>query len=230
MSQSSPETRLADICADLFLFLTTFRRTVGQVETDPEWTRKRLMELFDAQAMVASADLDMQRLYDKARYPLVALADEIALNTDWPGRDDWEEDLLEHQYFGTSVAGEEFYKKLKEVGPDEDQLAEIYFLCLSLGFKGRFRNRPEERREIQQQLYARLPHRIAKKSETLCPSAYEYSVERDMTRLPALTAARVAIVLAGAIVLAYLASDIVTRSIVSDTRALAKDIYEPEKR
>ncbi len=224
MAETAPEKRLADVCSELFLFLTTFRRTARQVEMDADWLRRRLIAIFDAQAAAVAGDAALQRLHEKARYPLVALADEIALNAEWKGRNTWEEELLEQHFFGTSIAGEEFYVRLNEVGPDQDQLAEVFFLCLSLGFKGRYRNRPEERRELQQSLYSRLPGRIARKSEALCPGIYDANVERDMTRLPALSAARVAVVLLGAILLAFFASNIIREKVFEELRTTAADI------
>lgn len=224
MAEAAPERRLADVCSKLFLFLTTFRRTARQVDTDADWLRKRLVAIFEEQAASVAGDADLQRLYEKAQYPLVALADEVALNAEWKGREQWEEELLEQRYFGTSIAGEDFFRRLKEVAPDQDQLAEVYFLCLALGFKGRYRNRPEERREMQQLLYSRLPGRIARKSEALTPGVYDATVERDMTRLPMLSAARVAVVLLGAILLAFFASNVIRERIFDQLQTKAGEI------
>ena len=176
------------------------------------------------QERTAAAEADLKKRYDKAKYPLVALADEVALNTDWSGRDDWEEELLEQHFFGTAIAGEEFYNRLQEVGPEEDDLAEIYFLCLSLGFQGGYRSRAGERRSLQQSLYSRLGDRVSKKSDKMCPQAYEHTVERDMTKLPAVSAAYIGAVLVGAVLLAFFASNIVTGEILEKLQELAASI------
>lgn len=201
--------RLADICGRLFLFLTTFRRNAKTSQIDPEWLRRSLIAIFDEQESLAARDLDLKRLYERAKYPLVALADEVALNTEWSGREKWEEDLLEQHFFGTAVAGEEFYVRLKEVAPDQDQLAEIYFLCLSLGFKGRYRSRPEERREMQQRLYRSLPGRLASKNEPLTPGAADATLERNMSKLPLVSTLRLVVMLCAAISLAFIAGRVI---------------------
>ncbi|MGE3166146.1 MAG: DotU family type IV/VI secretion system protein [Planctomycetota bacterium] len=212
MTSETHEPRVADVCAKFFLFLTTFRRNAGRIETDATWLRRNLVQLVEEQEAELRAYPDLKTIYQKARYPIVALADEVALNTSWRGQQEWEDELLEQHFFGTSIAGEDFFERLKEVRPDEDQLAEIYFICLSLGFRGRYRSRPEERQELQQRLYSQIPNRITKKSDLLSPGVYEQNVERDMTKLPVVSAARYAVILAGAILLAMGSAHFVTQS------------------
>lgn len=212
MTVEAKEPRVADICAKFFLFLTTFRRNAGRIETDANWLRRSLIQLVEDQEGELRAHPELKKTYEKARYPIVALADEVALNTKWRGQEEWEDELLEQHFFGTSIAGEEFFERLKEVRPEDDQLAEIYFICLSLGFRGRYRSRPEERQELQQRLYSQIPDRITKKSDLLSPGVYDQNVERDMTKLPVVSAARYAVILAGAMIFAMVSAHVVTTS------------------
>ena len=46
-------------------------------------------------------DPRLDALYQKAKYPLVILADEIILNSDWQHSTIWEQNLLEQKYFNT---------------------------------------------------------------------------------------------------------------------------------
>ncbi len=224
MNQSTEETRLADICGQLFLFLTTFRRTASKDSVDFDTVRNQLLDIFSEQERQAQRQPQLATLYKEATYPLVALTDEILLDTPWSGRDDWEVELLELHYFSTAVAGEEFFQRLTNLEAYDDQLAEIYFLCLSLGFRGAYRSRPDERKQMQQMLYSRLPQRIAKKSEAICPGVYDHNVERDMTKLPVIGAVNIGVCLAGAIALALLASNVVTREILDELLLLARSV------
>lgn len=229
MSETTEELRLADICSKLFLFLTTFRRNAGEVEMDADWLRRNLISIIEEQEVLLREQPELKRSYEKARFAIVALADEVALNTNWPGQEDWEDELLEQHFFGTSIAGEEFYVRLQEVGPEEDQLAEIYFLCLSLGFMGKYRSRPEERQEMQQRLYGQLPNRITKKSDLLSPGVYDHNVERDMTQLPVVSAARHGVILVGAILLALMTARIITGVNVEELLTNLQQIVGSEK-
>jgi type VI secretion system protein ImpK len=57
-------------------------------------------------------------------------------------RDLWAGNPLQLQYFNEVSAGEEFYTKLEGLRNAEDpkklDVLEVYFLCLSLGFKGKY--------------------------------------------------------------------------------------------
>jgi type VI secretion system protein ImpK len=94
-----------------------------------------------------------------AEYIMVTLTDEIFLNLQWSGVSAWQKSLLEAQIFQTQVAGELFFKKLdalleaKETNTRE--IALLYFLALSLGFRGKFKGAEDEKkiRWYMDQLY-----------------------------------------------------------------------------
>lgn len=83
-------------------------------------------------------------VYREAQYVMAALADDLFLHeVDWAGRDDWRDDILEQRLFGTRVAGEKIFENITGIalgrGRREQELAPVYLLALSLGFKGRHR-------------------------------------------------------------------------------------------
>ncbi len=79
----------------------------------------------------------------EAQYIMAALADEILLNFDWPGREVWTSCLIEEALFGSRIAGDRIFDRLDELlrtrDPARGDLALIYLLALSLGFEGRYR-------------------------------------------------------------------------------------------
>ena len=76
----------------------------------------------------------------KGVYLAAALADELYLNHEWFGRSFWKENMIEYQLFETQQAGETIPDDLSEIiaKPQKfsEAIIEIYFLLLSLGFKG----------------------------------------------------------------------------------------------
>ncbi|MBI3897232.1 MAG: DotU family type IV/VI secretion system protein [Gammaproteobacteria bacterium] len=85
-------------------------------------------------------------VYGGAQYAMVALADELfILEVDWPGRDAWQQVLLEQGLFGSSNAGRRFFAQLDELlksrvqNPLNDDLAAVFLIALQLGFKGEYR-------------------------------------------------------------------------------------------
>ena len=79
----------------------------------------------------------------EAQYAMAALADEILLNFEWPGRNVWTSCLIEEALFGSRIAGDRIFERLEELlrtrDPARRDLALVYLLMLSLGFEGRYR-------------------------------------------------------------------------------------------
>jgi type VI secretion system protein ImpK len=76
-------------------------------------------------------------------FAFVAFLDEVILSSDDPCRHDWAQKPLQEDLFGVSTAGEQFFTRLDNLlsKPDTAELAdvlEVYYLCLLLGFQGRY--------------------------------------------------------------------------------------------
>ncbi len=81
--------------------------------------------------------------YKKAQYVMVALADEIFLQLKWSGQALWQDNLLELKFFNSHVAGENIFELIERLIKERDQamneLAAVYLLGLTLGFRGKYR-------------------------------------------------------------------------------------------
>src|SRR3954466_11765502 len=78
-----------------------------------------------------------------ATFAVVAFLDESVLNSRNPIFADWARQPLQEEFFGTHIAGEVFFQNLQQLlgrsdSPDLADLLEIYYLCLLLGFGGRY--------------------------------------------------------------------------------------------
>lgn len=164
---------LTEVCSDLFLFLVTFRRQVRK-GMNPELgqVRQQLLEIFSEQERLVQDDANLQKLYDRVRYILVVLADEILINSNWAYSSAWEESLLEWEFFKTRVAGEEFFERLEREGETDEKLAEIYYLALSLGFVGKYNDNPTKISDLKRRLYRMLPGRFSDQDTKITPDAY----------------------------------------------------------
>lgn len=81
-------------------------------------------------------DIDIE----EAKYAIVALIDEQIFRSPWPGRQHWLARPLQFVYFNENTAGEGFFSRLEQLQmqPERRHVLEIYFLCLSLGFQGKY--------------------------------------------------------------------------------------------
>lgn len=78
----------------------------------------------------------------QAKYAMLALLDEIVLTSTWGLKSAWLAQPLQMQHFGSFNAGEEFYTRLDAIrgsnDPQKYDVAEIFYLSLALGFRGRY--------------------------------------------------------------------------------------------
>jgi type VI secretion system protein ImpK len=78
-----------------------------------------------------------------ATFASVAFLDESVLNSQNPNFADWLRKPLQEELFGTHIAGEVFFQNLEQLlgrtdAPDLADLLEVHYLCLLLGFGGRY--------------------------------------------------------------------------------------------
>lgn len=166
--------------------------------------------------------------YREAQYVMAVLADEIFLNLDWSGRSAWKADLLETRLFGTYNAGEQFFTRLQnllETGNQaQSELAIVYLLALSLGFKGRYRGVSSNSRldEYRRQLFRYIAKRqpeLMDEAMRLCPQAYDHTATEATIRwLP--SPSRWYALLAASVVFYILVSHFVWSSMTSDLHDL----------
>jgi type VI secretion system protein ImpK len=131
---------LPDLASGLFSLILSLRTSAAYgAESD---LRKKIGEYLDRMdseghlAGVAREDLEA------AKFPLVAFIDETILNSHWEGREAWRERPLQLDKYGETVAGERFFERLERLraqGEAKAELLEIYYLCLSLGFEGKYK-------------------------------------------------------------------------------------------
>lgn len=141
---------------------------------------RRLSSLLERQALEAGSqggDFAVE-LYRRAQYAMVALADEIFLHTDWPGRDNWRNNLLETKFFGSHRAGEELFERIEELLHDREslfaELGRIYLMVLGLGFQGKYRGRPDAEETIA--VYRRRLFRFVFNRDPLAVHGNQYVV------------------------------------------------------
>lgn len=100
--------------------------------------RETVDRLIEAVRRDASADgLDADDV-EAALFPVVVWFDEVAMNTEWPGQREWKGAQLQRSLFQTSRGGELFFERLATLPPEKNGVREVYLLCLSLGFKGKY--------------------------------------------------------------------------------------------
>jgi type VI secretion system protein ImpK len=132
-------TSLTDLATEIGLFALGMRDRAGAAKfSSVHAGALKLLDEFESKARVQK--FDPNDIAD-SKYALSAFVDEVVLNADWAGREDWAENPLQLQYFGTYLAGEGFFEKLERLRSQARIRADVlrlYYQCLLLGFKGKY--------------------------------------------------------------------------------------------
>lgn len=171
---------LGRLAGDLFAFVQLFGEASDAQRPSGPALRNQISSLLDAFAKDPHVQQVPADEVEEARFALVAWADETILRSSWSGRDDWGRDLLQLQLFRTNRAGDEFYDHLARLRGDQHHAREVYFLCLALGFEGRYAGRDAERAELMRQQFEllRASGRALELASVspLAPSAYQLAI------------------------------------------------------
>jgi len=162
---------LPGLCTDLFLIVIRMREAEDLGE--PASLRKLIgyyLELFEKNCKAIGVSGDS---ITDAKYALVALMDETVLSVPGICRDYWYTRPMQLDIFGDNIAGEEFYARLQKMLLDMEKkkdVLEIYYICLSLGFEGRYKLfNPEERVTIMDDLGRKLRRTRVRSSSGISP-------------------------------------------------------------
>ena len=144
---------LADLCSPVFSLILTLATSKNY--GDPKELRAKIGGIF---ARVEKEGLKEGFSPDDlhhAKYALVAVIDETVSRSDWLAKGDWWENPLALEYFGENIAGSEFFNRIEETrlkGQKKAPLLEIYYICLALGFEGKYAFNPTELTPLIDQL------------------------------------------------------------------------------
>jgi type VI secretion system protein ImpK len=172
---------LADAYSECFATVFAFRGAQDDERPGYGAFRSHVMaQLADARRRVEDERLD-PRAY--AQYAVVALVDETVMSSTWPGAEQWRREPLQLHYYDNLLAGEQFFVRLDELrsGAD-DELLEVYFLCLCAGFQGRFRDEPGELQSQRRKLFQQLRPLDLREEKHLTEEAYGRNLERSLVR------------------------------------------------
>jgi type VI secretion system protein ImpK len=139
MTKINNQLRLADYCSDVLSMVLKMRinNDFGDEKIFRDKIRDKLnqMEIKTQKAGISSFETE------QAKFALIALTDEFVITSDWKEKENWIANPLQMEIYGRFDAGEEFFKRLMEFQLDplkNSGLIEIYFICMGLGFKGKY--------------------------------------------------------------------------------------------
>ncbi|HKB87492.1 MAG TPA: type IVB secretion system protein IcmH/DotU [Ignavibacteriaceae bacterium] len=170
--KSDRKTPISDIASECFMLILQLRSTNNY--GNPESLKARVAEMFERfERESRSAGIDNDKV-KKATFALVAFLDETIISSSWNQKEVWLSDPLQIRMFDTFNAGEEFFTYLEELrqrsSVNKDVL-EIYYLCLALGFKGKYQlQSPELLRRVIDDLNMELHPGLYQSIDAISPN------------------------------------------------------------
>ena len=132
--------RLNWVTQDCFNAAAQLTRLVASEGAQPELIHTRMRGYVDAllrRAREAGFPEEDGRLM---AYAVTALCDEIVMGGTGALREFWSGQSLQYVYFGENTAGEDFFVRIEQArqNPRQMDVLRVFYLCLMLGFRGRY--------------------------------------------------------------------------------------------
>lgn len=136
--------RLSDCFMEIIAYITFVTRNGAGAPLSYEQVRANVQRLIaQSEACLEKGRFSVED-FNLARFAVFAWVDEMILASQWEGRQQWQREQLQRQYYQTADAGELFFDRLNAIGPHQRDVREVYYLCLALGFSGQYCNEGDD--------------------------------------------------------------------------------------
>jgi len=132
--------RLIDCFIRLIAYTALFVRSDPASQPDYETVKRDIRRLIEQSETCVRDGMANRTDYDMARFAVFAWIDEAIMNSQWEGKQKWQRELLQRQYYQTADAGEAFFDRLNQIGLHQQDIREVYYICLAMGFTGQYGN------------------------------------------------------------------------------------------
>jgi type VI secretion system protein ImpK len=164
---------LVDAASPILSLISRLAATITQ--NDVEEMRRRVRQEFAVFERRAAAAGVRPEILRACHYALCATVDDVASNMPWGSQNVWADQSMARVFHNDTSGGERFFHLLGSFERDPEsygEVLELFYLCLSLGFQGRFRLLPEGAAELaalRARLYRLIRRRRGEVAAELSP-------------------------------------------------------------
>lgn len=137
--RTRPSSDLVSLAAPVLDMILKLKAGVVTPSQDLRPAVSRLLnEMEQRGATLRYSDKQVRAL----KFAMAAFVDETMMSQNFPLREEWEKFPLQLEYFGEHLAGVKFFDTLEEMLKNiesEADVVEVYYLCMLLGFKGKYK-------------------------------------------------------------------------------------------
>lgn len=135
---------LTDCFMDLVAYVVYFQKNAAARQPSYEEVKADVLRLLSESEKCLKKGLVPQQDYDQARFVICAWVDEAILSSAWAGKTRWQTEQLQRVFYNVADAGKTFFERLNTLGLHQREVREVYYLCLALGFMGRYCQKGDE--------------------------------------------------------------------------------------
>jgi len=135
---------LTDCFMDLVAYVVYFQKNAATKQLSYEEVKADVLRLLSESEKSLKKGLFTQQDYDQARFVICAWVDEAILNSSWTWKTRWQTEQLQRVYYNITDAGKTVFERLNTLGLHQREVREVYYLCLALGFMGRYCEKGDE--------------------------------------------------------------------------------------
>lgn len=136
--------RLTDCFMQLVAYVAYFLKTVATKQPPFDQVKADIQRMISESEDCLKNGAFSQEDYDLARFAICAWVDEAILSSSWNEKGKWQGEQLQRLYYQRADAGEIFFERLNSLGPHQRDVREVYYLCLAMGFAGRYCHEGDE--------------------------------------------------------------------------------------
>ncbi|HET9643112.1 MAG TPA: type VI secretion system protein TssL, long form [Burkholderiaceae bacterium] len=141
---------LLDAAGELLALVPQLRATTAH--DNPEGLRIQLLQrIAEFEASAAASGVHRPKI-SAARYLLCSFLDEVVESTPWGAGGAWRRRNLLQEFHEERSGGEKAFELLERLGEDPQanrDMLELFYVCISLGFEGRYRGKPNGRAQLE---------------------------------------------------------------------------------
>jgi type VI secretion system protein ImpK len=151
---------LVQAAVPLLVLAGRLRGQIAQADVE-SLRRQAIQEIRTFEERARRADVPAEDIL-AARYALCTVLDEAVLNTPWGAQSNWAAQSLLVTFHREGSGGEKFFQILERVSGEPQRylaLLELLYVCLALGFEGRYRldeRGSAQLAQVRQNLYQRI--------------------------------------------------------------------------
>ncbi len=182
--------RLIDCFVRLIAYVAFLVKTEPPNQPDYDTVRRDIQRLIEQSEGFVGDGMVNRADYDMARFAVFAWIDEAIMGSQWEVKRLWQRELLQRQYYQTADAGEVFFDRLNQIGLQQRDIREVYYICLAMGFTGQYGNEGEAvlleglKTENLKILTGSSVSAPTLKNQELFPEAYAAGTEPLQSALP----------------------------------------------